>query len=302
MWEQVLQKEVRNIFNNPTSVPIVSCILKNQHLKASDETFCKVCDDAHRNPLTSKNLRRNTSLMIVYRTSNGDQKNIMIDCGKFFWQSALEWFPKYSLEKIDAILMTHEHNDACFGIDDLRDWTKNIPGHKEIPIYATDVVMKVLQGAFPYLVNRETASGGGGVSKLLFHSIDPHWKGTVEGLKFTCKPVIHGTTQCLTFIFGKVVYMSDVNQIPEDVFPQIQNCEILILDLLWTIPKKHSSHFNLEDCLENILKIMPQKTYFVGMNHYVDHQDTNSLLQTWKSKYNILAECAYDGMVLNVEL
>ena len=52
----------------------------------------------------------------------------MIDCGKFFYQRSLDLFPKLKLRFIDAILITHSHNDACYGIDDLRDWTKNMPG------------------------------------------------------------------------------------------------------------------------------------------------------------------------------
>ncbi len=39
-------------------------------------------------------------------------RTIVIDVGKNFQASALEWFPKYSLRKIDAVLITHGHCDG----------------------------------------------------------------------------------------------------------------------------------------------------------------------------------------------
>ena len=41
----------------------------------------------------------------VYRT-------IVIDVGKSFQAAAVEWFPKYGLRRIDAVLITHAHADG----------------------------------------------------------------------------------------------------------------------------------------------------------------------------------------------
>ena len=47
-------------------------------------------------------------LLLISRT-------IVIDAGKNFQAAALEWFPKYSLRCIDALLLTHSHADGmCF--------------------------------------------------------------------------------------------------------------------------------------------------------------------------------------------
>jgi phosphoribosyl 1,2-cyclic phosphodiesterase len=37
---------------------------------------------------------------------------IVIDVGKNFYDAALEWFPKYGLRHIDAVLITHAHADG----------------------------------------------------------------------------------------------------------------------------------------------------------------------------------------------
>lgn len=36
-----------------------------------------------------------------------------MDVGKSFQASAIEWFPKYGLRKIDAVLITHAHADGA---------------------------------------------------------------------------------------------------------------------------------------------------------------------------------------------
>lgn len=36
----------------------------------------------------------------------------MIDVGKSFLHSAVQWFPKYGLRRIDAVLITHAHADG----------------------------------------------------------------------------------------------------------------------------------------------------------------------------------------------
>jgi glyoxylase-like metal-dependent hydrolase (beta-lactamase superfamily II) len=37
---------------------------------------------------------------------------IIVDTGKTFQAAALDWFPKYGLRRIDAVLITHGHADG----------------------------------------------------------------------------------------------------------------------------------------------------------------------------------------------
>jgi phosphoribosyl 1,2-cyclic phosphodiesterase len=70
----------------------------------------------------------------------------------------MQWFPKFGIRFIDTVLISHNHNDACFGIDDLRDWTKNVPGNGPIKMFAQEVDMQRLSSAFPYLFDKKTVS------------------------------------------------------------------------------------------------------------------------------------------------
>lgn len=43
-----------------------------------------------------------------------DLRTIVIDVGKNFQTAAVEWFPKYGLRRIDAVLITHAHADGQY--------------------------------------------------------------------------------------------------------------------------------------------------------------------------------------------
>jgi phosphoribosyl 1,2-cyclic phosphodiesterase len=44
-------------------------------------------------------------------------RTIVIDVGKNFQAAAVEWFPKYGLRRIDAVLITHAHADGALRLD-----------------------------------------------------------------------------------------------------------------------------------------------------------------------------------------
>jgi phosphoribosyl 1,2-cyclic phosphodiesterase len=171
-------------------IPVASCLTKGferdedvQLGGGEEEAPCRVCFDAMRTDVRSPNRRRNTSMMIRWRRAPSPpatqqdssattatataattatsfkrtHTNVLIDCGKFFWESALEWFPRHRVRYIDALLITHRHNDACYGLDDLRDWTKNVNAAegnlKPLEVHLREEDLQFLAKPFDYLVD-----------------------------------------------------------------------------------------------------------------------------------------------------
>eukprot|EP00758_Cryptobia_borreli_P002517 Tbor_TRINITY_DN3089_c0_g1::TRINITY_DN3089_c0_g1_i1::g.17386::m.17386 len=100
-----------------------------------------------------------------HSTSPNDLYNILIDCGKTFRESVLKIFTRLGVRYIDAVVFTHDHADACFGIDDLREFRHrhlsayDATGGKEssspsvnTSIYADRRTLDGLNRMFPYLL------------------------------------------------------------------------------------------------------------------------------------------------------
>lgn len=58
------------------------------------------------------------------------------------------------------------------GLDDLRGWTLNGAIQSHIDIYVSQATFVEVQRAFPYLISKEFASGGGDVSSTVIFADD----------------------------------------------------------------------------------------------------------------------------------
>jgi hypothetical protein len=117
------------------------------------------------------NRRRNTCAALRFRDPSqpSELKTAIIDAGKSFYEAALDHFPRHGMRTIDALILTHGHADACFGLDDLRQWTIGPEGYRTqnaIDVYLNEETMGVVGGAYPYLVDKKMATGGGDVTSL----------------------------------------------------------------------------------------------------------------------------------------
>ncbi|MEC7837137.1 MAG: MBL fold metallo-hydrolase [Chloroflexota bacterium] len=267
-------------------IPRVSCLTNNSN--------CKVCNDAIRP--NSKNRRLNTSILLKIVSQNS-QKNILIDAGKFFYQSAINLFPKHNVNTIDAVILTHAHQDATGGFDDLRDWTNNTQSN--IPIYLRQIDLDVIKKTFYYLVDTTKITSGGTVAKLDFRTIDVE-SINILGQNFIPLNVNHGENYFANgYRIDNFSYISDCSYIPKDTMNQIKGSEIIVLDALRK-GKKHKSHLTLEESIEIILELKPKLAYFTDACHDIDHNETNEFLKVISKKSNIKMQMAFDGLSIKI--
>ncbi|KAL9274440.1 putative hydrolase [Drosera capensis] len=270
-------------------IPRVSCL-------TDPLMSCLVCKKA--SEPGDANRRRNTSILVCYPHLSG-RRNILIDAGKFFYHSALQWFPAYGIRTIDAVIITHSHADAIGGLDDLRDWTNNVQPH--IPIYTAKRDFEVMKKTHYYLVDTSVVTPGAAVSELEFNIIEEE-PFVIHGIKFTPLPVWHGQGyRSLGFRFGNICYISDVSDIPDETYPLLMNCELLILDALRP-DRSSSTHFGLPRALDEVRKIQPKRTLFTGMMHKMDHEEVNQYLMRIKEIEGLDTQLSYDGLRVPIVL
>ena len=102
---------------------------------------------------------------------------------------------------------------------------------------------------------------------------------------------MHGKTKTVVYIFEKVAYISDTNDLSIVNVKKLKNLNYLILDCFRI--KKHVTHFNLEDAIFVHNKLKPKKTILTNLHHDLDY---DFLLK--KLPKGILP--AYDGLRINL--
>lgn len=271
-------------------VPRVTCLSKQP-------PTCAVCLDSQRPG--SKNYRRNTSLLVQTQGHYGSQINIVIDAGKSFYEACMQWFPKFDVTTLDAIVLTHAHADAIAGLDDLRDWTMST--RSSMPLFARSADIPTLSKTHFYLLDTSIRMSGGGVANVnVVETNDEPFD--VLGVKFTPLPVEHGhgfTTN--GYRIGNVCYIPDVSAIPGSTEKLIEGCEVLVLDALRR-GRTHGSHLTLEEAIEVVRKLRPPRTLLTDMAHEIDHESVNADLAKLKDAEGIDIQLAYDGMTFDSEI
>ena len=206
---------------------------------------CKVCISTD-----PKDKRLRTAAMITI-----NDINIVIDAGPDFRQQMLT----NQVKTLEAILITHEHNDHIIGIDEVR--AINFTQKKSIPIYASERVCQAIRQRFAYVFDSNPYPGAPQIELI---PID-HNVLSFKDLTITPIDIKHGNLDIFGYRINNLGYITDASEIPEKEMEKLKDLEVLVLNALRK--EKHHAHFNLESALEKIDLLRPQSAYLTHISH-----------------------------------
>lgn len=213
-------------------VPVIACT-------------CTVCQS---DDLRDKRLR--SSVLIEDKG-----KVILIDTAPDFREQMLS----NRVNRLDAILYTHEHRDHIAGLDDIRAY--NYIHKKPMDIYGEERVLRALHHTFPYIFAERNYPG---IPKVNFHTIDMH-PFQVDGIDIIPVRALHYRLPVLGFRVGDFAYITDANHISAEEIDKIRGVKVFVICALRI--KEHISHFNLEQALEVIEAVKPGQAYLTHLSH-----------------------------------
>ena len=198
-----------------------------------------------------------------------DDTSIVIDCGPDFRQQMLT----SGCEKLDALLFTHEHADHTAGLDDIRPFffrQKN-----DIPVYAHIRVLENLRIRFDYIFKTEDKYPG--APSVQTFEVKNNEDFNIGKAKITPINVNHGNLPVFGYRIQDFVYLTDVKSIDDSEIVKLKGAKVLVVNALREEP--HQSHFSLQEALDFIHLVQPDKAYLTHISHLLGfHEEVQKRL------------------------
>jgi phosphoribosyl 1,2-cyclic phosphate phosphodiesterase len=237
-------------------------------------------------PANPKNRRRRCSLLVEQASVDGITR-VLIDTSPDLREQLID----AEVDHIDAVFLTHEHADQTHGIDDLRSVV--LHQRRRIPVYLNRSTAEHILPRFSYCFKSPPGSDYPPI--LDSHPIEAGEGRSIAGkggsLTLSAFLVQHGNIPALGYRIGAAAYTPDVNDIPQESWPALENLDLWIIDgLRYT---GHPSHFSINDALSWIERFKPKRAVIANMHSDLDYEVLRLSLPAGVVP-------AYDGMQLTV--
>jgi phosphoribosyl 1,2-cyclic phosphate phosphodiesterase len=235
-------------------------------------------------PANPRNRRRRCALL-VERTAGRGRTTVLVDTPADIREQLLDG----GINKVDAVLYTHDHADHTHGIDDLRGLFFVM--RRRIHVWADAATKASLTSRFDYCFAQKQGSLYPAI--LEPHVIEPPAPIRIEGDggPIEAVPILqaHGDGTSLGFRFGNVAYSPDISGVPDASQPLLQGLDLWIVDALRPMP--HPSHFSVGQTLEWVERLRVKRAILTHMTVELDYEALRRSLPAH-------VEPGYDGMVV----
>ncbi len=233
---------------------------------------CDTCISAD-----TKDKRLRSSVLIEI-----NDKYIAIDVGPDFRQQMLA----HNVPRMDAVLITHEHNDHVAGLDDIRPF--NFLQGGKMPLYAQQRVIDDIQRKFAYIFDIYPYPGS---PRIICHTIEANTMYDIfQDVGLQTLRISHGNLPILGYRIAGFAYITDASSIDIATMALLKDLDVLILNALQF--RHHHSHYNFDEAVAVAQQINATNTYLTHLSHTLGtHTQLSELCPP-----NI--QPAWDGMTL----
>ena len=234
---------------------------------------CEVCSS-----VDYRDKRLRSSILI-----ETDAFQVVVDTGPDFRQQML----RERVRRLDAVLFTHAHKDHTAGMDDIRSF--NFLQRKDMPIYGEIDVLEQLKSEFAYIFMAKKYPG---IPQVALNTITTA-PFSIQDQEIIPIRVMHHKLPVLGFRVGDFTYITDANYISEEEKAKVKGSRVVVLNALQKT--EHISHFTLDQALELMQELNPEKGYLTHISHRLGlHRDVSNELPD-----NV--ELAWDGLQVVID-
>ena len=228
-------------------------------------------------PAEPRNRRTRASAMIEH-----DGTRILIDTSPDMREQLLA----ADVDRVDAVIWTHDHADHCHGIDDLRQLYH--AAGTPVRGYARPATLAALDSRFTYAFH-----GRAGYPPTIAAETLPD-RLTIGGIEIRVTDQPHGNIHAAGLRFeaggASIGYATDFNIMTDDMAKLYEDLDVWVVDALRRRP--HPTHMELPAVLGWVDRLRPGRTALIHMDHSMDYASLVAELPKG-------VEPGYDGLVLD---
>ena len=195
------------------------------------------------------------------------------------------------LDRVDAVLYTHDHADHLHGIDDLR--AISVRRDAALPVYGPADTLQRIARKFPYIFD-DTIRPLPGTYKPegSLHPLTAGQKTMIGDVEVTPAALPHGQIDVFGYRLGPLAYITDAKSVPADVMQLMRGARVLVVNALFRT--EHPTHLSVSEAVRVATDIGAERTYLTHLTHDNFHADLEAELPRGIAP-------AFDGLTIRVE-
>ncbi len=192
------------------------------------------------------------------------------------------------VDRVDAVLFTHEHADHTHGIDDIRAISVRRDG--ALPMYGPEETLRGLATRFPYIFDAAMKPLPGTSKPEGFaQPLEPDVTVRIGHLDVTPVALPHGRVRVFGYRIGPLAYVTDAKELPDAAIATLRGAEVLVLNALFRT--SHPTHLSLGEAVEAARRVGAPRTFFTHLTHETSHAELAAALPAGITP-------AYDGLTV----
>ena len=195
------------------------------------------------------------------------------------------------IDRVDAVLFTHDHADHTHGIDDIRAFS--VRRDAPLPMYGSAATMRSLHDKFRYVFD-ESMRPMPGTAKPEGHSyvVEDDVPLVIGDLQVHPFTVPHGRFEVTAYRIGPLGYVTDAKSLPARAVEILRGVKVLVLNAL--LRTEHPTHLSIPEAIAVAREVGAARTYLTHLTHENFHADLEAELPAGIAP-------AFDGLTVRVE-
>lgn len=194
------------------------------------------------------------------------------------------------VDRVDAVLFTHDHADHTNGIDDVR--AISVRRQVALDFYGPAQALDRIAHRFDYIFDdRIQPLPGTSKPQGRLRPIEPGSSFTIGEIAVTPIAVPHGPGTVFGYRMGGLGYVTDASAIPADVVAALRGVRLLVLNALFH--REHPMHLSIPDAIRIAREVGAERTYLTHLSHENTHAQLEAELPSGVFP-------AYDGLSVQV--